>query len=76
MDSYIDFIDEENLKKCIINELNIMTICSNENKNNYSTKIFKYFDNSNEFAIVMELCDDNLSKVLRKRGKGFEPEKI
>jgi len=76
LDSYIDFIDEENLKKCIINELNIMTICSNENKNNYSTKIFKYFDNSNEFAIVMELCDDNLSKVLRKRGKRFEPEKI
>ena len=76
MDNYINIIDEEDLKKRIINELNIMTICSNENKNNYSTKIFKYFDNSNEFAIVMELCDDNLSRVLRRRGKGFKPEEI
>ena len=75
-DTYFDNIDEEDLKQSLINELNIMTICSNENKNNYSTKIFKYFDNSNEFAIIMELCDDNLSKVLRRRGKGFEPEEI
>ena len=76
MDNFINIIDEGALKKSIVNELNIMTICSNENKNNYSTKIFKYFEYSNEFAIVMELCDDNLSKILRRREKGFEPEEI
>ena len=76
MDNIINIIDEGALKKSIVNELNFMTICSNENKNNYSTKIFKYFEYSNEFAIVMELCDDNLSKILRRREKGFEPEEI
>ena len=29
-----------------------------------------------EFVIVMELCDDNLSRILRSREKGFETEEI
>ena len=62
--------------KRIINELNNMKICSDEGKNNYSVKYYEYFEYENEFVIVMELCDDSLLNVLKKRNKGFEPIEI
>ena len=71
---YLDDVDEETFIKSLINELNSMIICCN--KNIYSIKFYEYFWYSKEFVIVMELCDDNLSKVLRNRSKGFETEEI
>ena len=75
----IDCDDDEEIEigiNAIINELNNMKICSNENKNEHSVKFYEYFRYKKEFAIVMELCDDNLFKFLKKRKKGFEPLEI
>ena len=68
--------DAENGIKGLINELHNMSICSNDNKNNYSVKLYEYFRYEKEFIIVMELCDDNLERVMKKRQKGFEPIEI
>ena len=70
----MDEDDKETYIKSLINELNSMIICCN--KNVHSIKFFEYFWYSKEFVIVMELCDDNLSKILKNREKGFEPEEI
>ena len=53
-----------------------MKICSNNN----SVKCYEYFINDEYFIIIMELCDENLSKLLNERfkkyNKGFNPEEI
>ena len=45
-----------------------------------SVKCYEYFNNEDNFAIIMELCDNNLSKYLTQRmkkdGKGFSSEEI
>ena len=55
-----------------------MKICSLKNEN--SVKCFEYFNSEDNFIIIMELCDTNLSKVLTdrilKNGKGFYSEEI
>ena len=55
-----------------------MKICSLNNEN--SVKCYEYFNNKDNFIIIMELCDTNLSTVLTKRveenGKGFNSEEI
>ena len=48
-----------------------MDLCYNEN----SIKLKKYFKNEDEFVFTMELCDDNLEKMLSEK-KGFTPEEI
>jgi len=72
---------EEPLKLCIngfIEVFNIMKICSNNNNN--SVKCFEYFNNKDNFVIIMELCDQNLSQLLyqrlRNENKGFNIEEI
>ena len=56
----------------------IMKICSLNNEN--SVKCYEYFNNEDNFTIIMELCDADLSKVLRHRidkyKKGFNSEEI
>jgi len=55
-----------------------MKICSNNNIN--SVKCYEYFNNKDNFVIIMELCDTNLSKLLKQRlkneRKGFNIEEI
>ena len=49
---------EEQLNLCIngfIEEYNNMKICSNNNNN--SVKCYEYFNNKDNFVIIMELCD-------------------
>ena len=72
---------KEQLKLCIEGfkeEFEIMKICSNNNDN--SVKCYEYFNNENNFVIIMELCDNNLLQLLNKRikekGKGFNIEEI
>ena len=72
---------EEQLNLCInsfIEEFNNMKICSNNNNN--SVKCYEYFNNKNNFVIIMELCDQNLSQLLNQRIKnvknGFNIEEI
>ena len=66
----------EKQKIGLINELKNMKICSDENKNEYSVKYYEYFKYENEFVFVMELCDDNLLKILKERKKPFDYEEI
>ena len=55
----------QQLQKCIegfINEFKNMKACSENNEN--SVKCYEYFYNEEQFVIVMELCDKDLSKLL------------
>ena len=67
---------EKKYKECIdgyINECENMKICSNKN----SVKYYEYFKDENNFVIIMELCDCNLSQLLLKKNKeGFNIEEI
>ena len=72
---------KKQLELCIngfIEEYNIMKICSNNNNN--SVKCYEYFNNEDNFVIIMELCDQNLSQLLNKKfdeeEKGFSSEEI
>ena len=47
------------------NEIENMKICMKDNIN--SVKFHELYDIEKEFAIVMELCDDNLQNILNKR---------
>ena len=72
---------EENLNSYIddyIKEYEIMKLCSENNVN--SVKCYEYFQNDETFAIVMELCDQNLDQMLNEKLKkckeGFKPIEI
>ena len=45
-------------------------------KNENIVKYYEYFDNEKEFAIVMELFDNDLDGYIRKRGKSLNIEEI
>ena len=62
---YIDglILEFENMKECSFNNIN-------------SVKYYEYFINSNEFIIIMELCDDNLSNILIQNKKSLNSEEI
>ena len=71
------FTDEikDEIKKyisSIMNEIENMKICENK----YSVKFYESFENENILAVVMELCDNNLSNILRKRREGFNIKEI
>ena len=63
-------ITDEDMKPYIdgfLNEVNHMKILQGINNENENTVIFKeYFNTEEEFAIVMELCDKDLSKNEKK----------
>ena len=61
---------EEKLKSYIngfIKEFEIMKKCCNNNNN--SVKCYEYFYNKDNFIIIMELCDMNLSQLLLEKKK-------
>ena len=60
--------------KYLKNELNSMYICSQQNQN--SVKYYDHFYHNHKFAIVMELCDNSLQKILDKQKKGFTCDQI
>ena len=71
----IDEITEEDFKEEIDKfhrEVSIMKKCHCDN----SVEIYGSFDLENEFAIVMELCDNTLFKELAKTKKGFNAKEI
>ena len=55
-------------------EINNMKILDNSNE--YLVKIYDYFDTNEELAIIMELCDENLDELLRRRKNGFKPKEL
>ena len=60
---------EEEFKLWIINSLENeiinMNLCMKDNIN--SIKFYELYDNEKEYALVMELCDDNLMNILNKK---------
>ena len=45
-----------------------MKLVQGKNKENINAlKFYEYFENENEFFLVMELCDDNLFQLLTKK---------
>ena len=70
---------EDHINICIEGfkkEYEIMKICSNDN----SVKCYEYFYNKDNFVIIMELCDKNLSQLLKDKylneNEGFNIEEI
>ena len=60
---------------CLLNEIKNMQIAEGEDKDNENTvKFFESFDNDKEFAIIMELCDDNLLNYISKQKDNFSLE--
>ena len=55
-------------------EIEFMKFCGNKNK--FSVKFYEKFENENEFAIVMELCDENLLEFCRTKKQGFNFKEI
>ena len=41
-----------------------------------SVEIIDYYDNEEEFIIIMELCDDTLFDILCRTEKGFSAQEI
>ena len=56
----------------IINEIENMKICENK----YSVKYYETFKDENILAVVMELCDNNLSNILKNKNEGFSIKEI
>ena len=66
---------EKEFKECIDgykNECEIMKICSGIN----SVKLYEFFNEENNFVLVMELCDNNLMNLLESKKEGFSIEEI
>ena len=62
---------------CFYKEVKNMEITEGKNKNNRNTvKCYEYFDNKDEFAIVMELCDENMLQFISKRKEGFKVKEV
>ena len=68
IESYDDIENDERIEG-IMNEIKNMKKCSENNE--FSVKYYECFKNKTEAIIVMELCDDNLYNILKKRIKGF-----
>ena len=71
---------EEEMKSYIdgyLKEIEYMKLMEGKNKdNNNIIKYYEYFENKDEFAIVMELCDDNLLNNIASREEPYKPEEI
>ena len=68
---------DENLKPYIdgfYREMELMKIIQGKNNDN-AVKFYEYFDNDDEFCLVMELCDNNLFQIFLK-SKSFTEEQI
>ena len=73
--SKMKVITEEDFKSEIIKfnrEIENMKNCYCEN----SVEIIDYYDNEEEFIIIMELCDDTLFDILCRTEKGFSAQEI
>lgn len=75
-DILTDNVDKELLYYInrIKNEVQNMKKCSDNNDN--SLKIYECFHTNDEFVIVLELCDSNLTHLLINKKEGFSPKEI
>ena len=66
---------KQSLYKEIYNEINIMQLVQEKNNRN-TVKYLEKYDNENELAIIMELCDTDLKKMLAKKSKPFNDKEV
>ena len=59
----------------IYNEINIMKLVQEKNNRN-TVKYLEKYDNENELAIIMELCDTDLKKMLTQKQKPFNDKEV
>jgi len=64
--------NREYLLNCFWTEIDCMKKCDCEN----SVKFINFYESENHFNIIMELCDSDLDKELKKHPKGFKIEEI
>jgi len=62
----------EYLLEALKKELECMAKCNCEN----SVRLYKHIETANNFNIIMELCDGDLSKELEKKPEGFNVEEV
>ena len=60
------------LERAFIKELECMQKCNCEN----SVRFYTNFETNNNYNIIMELCDNDLSNELKKRPNGFNAEEV
>ncbi len=59
------------------NEVRNMQIIEGKNKeNNNAVKIYEFFENEEEFSVIMELCDDNLLNIFTNKSHKFNSSEI
>ena len=66
---------KQTLYKEIYNEINIMQLVQEKNNRN-TVKYLEKYDNENELAIIMELCDTDLKKMLTNKSKPFNDKEV
>jgi len=62
----------EYLSEALNKELECMQKCNCEN----SVKFYNFLETGNNYNIVMEICDNDLSNELKKRANGFNVEEV
>ena len=62
----------EYMVQAFYKEIECMKKCSCEN----SVKLYKFIETENNYNIIMEYCDGDLSKELKKRPNGFSVEEV
>ena len=59
----------------IYNEINVMKLVQEKNSRN-TVKYLEKYDNENELAIIMELCDTDLQRMLTQKKQPFNDKEI
>ena len=71
---------EEEIKpyiKCFYNQMDKMIKCMGENKQNENAvKIYEHYETKDEFAMVMELCDENILNLISNKDSKLTIEEI
>ena len=65
-------VSPEYLKHCVNKEVDIMKKCESEN----SVKFLDFYEDRNNYFIIMELCDNSLKNHLDIRKEPFSPQEI
>ena len=71
--------NEDDMKPYIegfYNEIENMQLMKGHKDNENTVKFYEFFHTQNEFAIVMELCDDNLLHYFSEKEKSFDINEI
>ena len=64
------------IESCINLVKNMRTLEGTNKENINTVKLYEYYNNENEFAIIMELCDDNLLNFILNKRNPLNPKEI